>query len=392
MKRFVFLFLVSMLILMASGFNVTAFASPVSPITIEIDGKIVGSDVAPVSENGRTLVPVNTISQNLGWDITWDAQTRQATVSSTANTVVLTVGSANYTVNNAARTLDVPARVIDGRTMIPINAVATAMGANVTYDAAARKVIVKYYSDMSGSIKISGSTTVKPVMDIVTDELIAMNGGKLTISVAGGGSGTGVNDANSGAVNIGMSSRDLTADEINGGLAPVAVANDAIAIIVHPSNSVTGLTTEQAAKIFLGEIKDWSEVGGKSAPILVQTRETGSGTLSTLEELLLDKQNVVGAATPHASATLLKQAVARAENAIGFDSLGFVDNTVKKLSLSGVTPTDATAKDGSYPLSRQLFLLTKGQATGINAVLIDYFKTSHVQTDIVQKEGYITLD
>ncbi|MDR1617167.1 MAG: phosphate ABC transporter substrate-binding protein [Syntrophomonadaceae bacterium] len=243
---------------------------------------------------------------------------------------------------------------------------------------------------MTGSIKVSGSTTVLPIMQTAADNLIAMNQG-LTITVAGGGSGTGINDTQSGANNIGMSSRELTADERET-LAPVKMANDAIAIIVHPNNPVNSLTKEQAMKIFLGEINNWQEVGGNNAPILVQTRETGSGTLATLEEMLLEKEKVVSTATPFSSSALIKQAVAKSENAIGFDSVGFVDSTVKMVSLDNITPSDKTVKDATYPLSRSLYVFTKGQASGINARLIDYLRTQQVQNNIVQKEGYITLD
>ena len=330
-----------MMLFAAIGLTTAVYAA--DPIVIEIDGKVVASDVAPVIENNRTLVPINTISRNLGWDIAWNGVTRQVTVKSSAYTMILTIGSQSYTVNGAAKTMDVPAKIIDGRTMLPIN-----------------------------------------------DEIAAMNK-NLSIAVAGGGSGAGIKDTDSGANNVGMSSRDLTADELKT-LTPVKMANDAIAIIVHPNNPVKNLSVEQAAKIFLGEIKNWKDVGGNNAPILVQTRETGSGTLSTLEEMLLEKQTVVSTATPFTSSALIKQAVAKSENAIGFDSVGFVDSSVKMVSLGGVTPSETTVKNSTYPLSRSLYVITKGPATGVNAMLIDYLKTQGVQQNIVKKEGYITLD
>ncbi len=103
-----------------------------------------------------------------------------------------------------------------------------------------------------------------------------MNSG-LSVTVGQGGSGAGINDAINGVVNIGMSSSVLKEDQL-AQLTPYEIALDGIAIIVHPNNPVSSLTKEQAAKIFLGEIVNWNEVGGPNAPILVYTREAGSGT------------------------------------------------------------------------------------------------------------------
>lgn len=389
MKKF-FSMLLSVVMLFALATGLASTASAASTISIEIDGKIVSSDVAPVVENGRTLVPVRVVAETLGAEVTYLQKTNQAKVVTAGYTVIFTFGSKNFTVNGETKTMDVAAKTINGRTMIPMRAFSEAIGADVTYDQAASKAIVKYFTKMSGSIKVSGSTTVLPIMQTAADKLIAMNNG-LTITVAGGGSGAGIKDTQNGVNNVGMSSRELTADELKT-LNPIKMANDGIAIIVNPKNPVKNLTKEQAAKIFLGEIKNWKDVGGNNAPILVQTRETGSGTLSTLEELLLEKQKVVSTATPFTSSALIKQAVAKSENAIGFDSVGFVDDTVKMVSLDDITPSDKTVKDGTYPLSRSLYVLTKGQATGINAMLIDYLRTQSVQTDIVKKEGYITLN
>jgi phosphate transport system substrate-binding protein len=328
-------------------------------------------------------------TEALGAAVSWNQAASQATIETAGYTVAFTVGSADYTVNGAKKTLAGVPEVINSRTMVPIRALAESIGADVSYDAAANKAIVKYFTNMSGSIKVSGSTTVLPIMQSAADQLIAMNNG-LSIAVAGGGSGAGVKDTQNGANNVGMSSRDLTADELKE-LNPVVMAGDGIAVIVNPGNPVRDLTREQAAKIFLGEIKNWNEVGGNNAPVLVQTRETGSGTLATLEELLLEKETVVSTATPFTSSALIKQAVAQSESAVGFDSIGYVDSTVKAVSLDGIAASDSTVKNKTYPLSRSLYVFTKGRATGVNAMLIDYLRTPEVQNSIVQKEGYISI-
>jgi phosphate transport system substrate-binding protein len=358
-------------------------------ITLEIDGRVVAGDVAPVVKDGRTLVPLRVITETLGATVGWNDAAKRVTVDTAGYTVVFTIGSKTYTVNGSRKTLDAAPEISNGRTLVPIRALAESIGADVSYDAASNKATVKYFTGLSGSIKISGSTTVLPIMQAAADKLLDANAG-LSIAVAGGGSGAGIKDTQDGANNVGMSSRELTTDEKTS-LTPIAVASDGIAIITHPSNSVKSLTKEQAARIFSGEIKNWRDVGGANAPILVQTRETGSGTLATLEEMLLDKNPVVSTATPFASSALIKQAVAKSENAVGFDSIGFVDATVKAVALDGVTPGEATVKSGAYPLSRSLYVLTKGQATGLSARLIDYLRTAGVQNDIVKKEGYISI-
>jgi phosphate transport system substrate-binding protein len=358
-------------------------------ITLEIDGATVPADVAPVTKNGTTLVPIRLITETLGASVSWDQASQRVTIETAGHTVVFTVGESAYLVDGGRKTLTSPPESVNGRTMVPIRALAESIGADVSYEAGANKAVIKYFSNMKGAIKVSGSTTVLPIMQAAADQLLAMNSG-LSIAVAGGGSGAGIKDTQSGANNVGMSSRDLTADELSE-LTPVTVANDGIAIIVHPNNPVSNLSREQAAGIFRGEIRNWRDVGGANAPILVQTRETGSGTLTTLEELLLDKEPVVATATPFTSSALIKQAVAQSENAIGFDSIGFVDSTVKAVSLDQIAANSGTVKSNTYPLSRGLYTFTKGRATGINGMLIDYLRALGTQNNIVQREGYVTI-
>lgn len=364
-------------------------ASAASPINLVVDGKKVTPTVDPVVESGTTLVPLRVISETLGADVTWEQSKQQATIKTAAYTVVFTIGSKSYTVNGASKTLIVAPKAVNGSTLVPIRAFSESIGATVNYNASTKTASIDYFTKMSGTLKISGSTTLQPIAQAAADKLVSMNSG-LSITVSGGGSGTGIKDATAGTVNIGMSSRELTTDEMKS-LKVYPVANDGIAIIVNPGNPVKDLTKDQAAKIFLGEIKNWKDVGGNDAPIVVMTRETGSGTRATLEEMILEKKSVVERATPFASSTLIKQAVAKDKNAIGFDSIGFVDNTVKALSLDGKSATSATVISGSYGMGRQLFCLTNGNASGLSAIFIDYLKTQDCQDNIVVKEGYVKL-
>ena len=360
-------------------------------ITLIIDGVTQNPTVPPRVVNGATLVPLRLISETLGAQVQWDGSARTATIETAAYTVIFTVNSNTYTVNGASRRLDQPAQLVAGATMVPIRAFAESIGAEVDYSSSTNTATVNYFTTMSGSVRISGSTTVQPIVQAAADRLRDKNSG-LSIAVSGGGSGTGINEATAGTVNIGMSSRDLRDDELRA-LTTYRVAYDAIAIIVHPNNPVSNLTLDQAKKIFTGEISNWSEVGGGNAPILVQTRETGSGTLSVLQDLLLGSgSSVVDRATAHASAALIKNAVARDVNSIGFDSIGFVDNTVKALRLENVAASAQTVNNDSYPLSRSLWVCTRGRVQpGASAMFIDYLRSLEVQRDIVQREGYIRI-
>ena len=358
-------------------------------LKLSVDGKIVVPTVAPVIDNGVTLVPMRFISEILGASVNWDGSQQKATLETASYTVVFTIGSTSYSVNNQVKTLLNAPQLINGSTMLPLRAFSEAIGAEVGYDQATSTVSVDYFSNMTGNLIITGSTTVQPIAQAAADRLSALNNG-LSISVAGGGSGAGVNDTIAGTNHLGMSSRELTEAEL-AQIKPVAIANDGIAIIVHPSNAVKELTMEQAKQIFLGEIRNWQEVGGANAPVLVVTRETGSGTRSTFEEMLLAKKPVVETATPVTSSELVKLEVAREANAIGYDSIGFVENTVKAVVLEGIMASADTVNSGAYPMGRELFMLVGNNATTNAAKFIDYLHTSEVQREIVGAEGYIPL-
>ncbi|MDR2132720.1 MAG: phosphate ABC transporter substrate-binding protein PstS family protein [Clostridiales Family XIII bacterium] len=381
--------MIALVLTAAAVVTMASAAFAASPVGLVIDGVRQNPSVAPIVENGTTLVPLRLISETLGAEVSWNQSAGQATIQTAAYTVVFTVDSKSYTVNGQGKTLLSAPKLINGSTMVPIRAFAEAIGATVNYDASSNTATVDYFTAMSGTLKIDGSTTLQPIAQAAADKLTGMNKG-LSVTVAGGGSGAGIKDADAGTVNIGMSSRELTADEKKT-LNVYAVANDGIAIIVHPDNPVKNLTKEQAAKIFLGETKNWKDVGGEDAPIMVMTRETGSGTRSTLEEMILSKESVVETATPHTSSTLIKQAVAKDKNAVGFDSIGFVDGTVKAVSLDGKEASAATVIDGTYGMGRQLFCCTKGAATGVSAMFIDYLRSKDCQDNIVAKEGYVKL-
>jgi len=377
-------------VIMTATMVPSVFASSNDTITLVIDGVTIGTDVAPVLVSGTTLVPLRVISETLGAEVEWNGTTQRATIRTAAYTVVFTIGSKTFTVNGSNRTLLEAPRIVSSRTLVPIRAFAEAIGATVGYNATTHTATVDYFTKMSGSIIVTGSTTVQPIAQAAADKLVKMNSG-LSITVSGGGSGAGVTAARNGTAHIGMSSRELTATELST-LHAYPVANDGVAIVVHPSNTVGNLTTTQARDIFAGTITNWKDVGGSDAAILVQTRETGSGTLDTLNGLLMTGgTSVVSTASPHNSNPLLRTAVAGSRNAIGFVSVGYLDSTVKALMIGGRTPTNTTIANKTYALSRFIYVCTNGRASGVNAMFIDYLRSKDCQDNIVTGEGFVKL-
>ena len=193
-----------------------------------------------------------------------------------------------------------------------------------------------------------------------------------------------------------MASRDLTAEEEAEGLVPTSIAIDGIAIIVNAENPVTGLTSEQITKIFSGEITNWSEVGGNDAEIIVVSREAGSGTRGAFEELLSLEQDGISlvdeaAEVFCASNGEVKQNIVSKPNAIGYLSLGLVDDTVRALDVDSVQATSENILAGTYPVARPFLFVTKGEPAGEVKEFIDYVLSAEGQ-ELVASENYIRVD
>jgi phosphate transport system substrate-binding protein len=372
---------------------VTAFIPPLNAraatATVSVDGFEIATET--IAESGKTLVPFKFFEDAIGAIAAYNAKSKQISIKTAANSFTMAVDKKNYTLNGKTARMDVAPMLIDGVPYVQIDIILDGVGAEVGADIASNTISISYFTDMSGPVKLTGSTTLQPIAMKAADFLNGVNK-KLNVSVAGGGSGTGISDTKNGVNNIGMSSRKLTDDELKDIKHVIPVALDAIAVIVNPDNPVDNLTTEQAKQIFTGEIKNWNEVGGADAPILIQTRETGSGTLQTLIDLLLGSGNSVAvAATPHTSSELIKQAVAGDKNAVGFDSVGFVDSSVKALSLNNVAPNKETVESGAYAMGRLLYVLSKGRPSGASAKFIDFLRARECQEKFVIEENFLSI-
>jgi phosphate transport system substrate-binding protein len=243
----------------------------------------------------------------------------------------------------------------------------------------------------SSTITEAGSTTVQPLAEKLGAAFTSENP-KIKVTIQGGGSGVGVKSAQDGTVDIGAVSRELSAEEKATGLVAYVLAKDGIAIITHPSQTVSNLTKAQIRDIFSGSITNWSQVGGAAAPIDIVAREEGSGTRTAFEEMVMGKGGPVIAATAilQPSNGALRTTVAGDPNAIGFVSFGYLDSSVKALSVEGTAATAINAKAGAYPIVRPLLFITKGEAKGMPKQFIDYCLSYKGQA-MAEAEGYLAV-
>jgi phosphate transport system substrate-binding protein len=214
------------------------------------------------------------------------------------------------------------------------------------------------------------------------------------VTIQGGGSGVGIKAANDGTVDIGASSRELTQDDP--ALNKILLARDGIAIIVNPANPVNGLTKIQVRDIFAGTITNWNQVGGPDKEIHVAAREEGSGTRTAFQEMVMGKDangkpvNISNKAILQSSSGAIMQVVKGDTQAISFDSFGYVDSSVKALAIDTIAANAENAKNGTYPVVRPLYFLTKNQPAGLVKVFLDFCQSAEAQA-IITKEGYIAV-
>jgi phosphate transport system substrate-binding protein len=243
-------------------------------------------------------------------------------------------------------------------------------------------------SGPSGELTIAGSTTVQPVAQALADAFTAMYL-DVSISVSGGGSSVGVTSCYEGTVDIGMASRELSAEEEKM-VIPTIIARDGIGIAVHPSQTVTGITLEQIREVFSGTITNWSDLGGADEQITVIAREEGSGTRGAFEEIVMGGELITATAILQSSNGALRTTVSSDPNAIGFLSMGYLDETVKFLDVDGVEATPANAGSGAYPVVRPLNLLTREEPAGLIKAFIDFALGTEGQAIIA--EDYIPVN
>lgn len=236
-------------------------------------------------------------------------------------------------------------------------------------------------------ITIAGSTSVEPFAELLAEEYMIRHP-KSYIYVQGGGSTAGIEAVRTNAAHIGMSSRSLTPEEKD--LYAVTIAKDAIAIIVHPKNPVQDLSLIQIRKIFSGKIKNWSEVGGPSRPIILVTREEGSGTREAFQKMVMGNEQISLESLVQDSNGAIRQVVSSDPYAIGYISLGLVNEKVKALRISGIEPNLKNIVHGQYRLIRPFLFVFNGSPKGEASAFLEFVLSEEAQ-HLLAKEGLITI-
>ena len=239
----------------------------------------------------------------------------------------------------------------------------------------------------TGSVTTDGSTSMEKVIGALGEAFQNDTGISFTYNPTG--SGSGIKAVQEGRCDIGLSSRDLKAEEKEAGLGGIVLAYDGIAIIVHPENPVSDLSVETIAKIYTGEITNWSEVGGNDVEIVLIGREAGSGTRDGFESIT-DTEDVCQYRQELTSTGDVITTVSQNPGAIGYASVASVKDTVKALTVDGVTPTEETIKDGRYVVQRPFVLVTKSDADLSEAAqkFFDYI-TSTDANEIISAAGVV---
>ncbi|MFA5843438.1 MAG: phosphate ABC transporter substrate-binding protein [Coriobacteriia bacterium] len=244
--------------------------------------------------------------------------------------------------------------------------------------------------DSSHILTVTGSTTILPIAEIAGEMFAEEHPGDRVL-VSGVGSSAGIESVAGGSSDIGTSSRDLKPEEASLGLVDTPIAYDAIAVIVNESNPVDALTMEQVRSIFEGRVRNWREVGGPDMPIGLVNRDEASGTREAFFKIALKEQPFDPAAAVLPGTGQVRAVVAGSKGAVGYISYGFVDETVKAVSIDGVVPSPETVADKRYPISRMLHMLTKGEPIGIAKEFIDFLLAQPVQDGVIPKAGFIPI-
>lgn len=240
-------------------------------------------------------------------------------------------------------------------------------------------------------VRVAGSTTVLPLAQEAATRFMDVHGGT-NILVQGGGSSVGISQLQEGIIDIANSSRNLNSDEDPGRFIDNRIALDVIAIVVNPRVQVSNLSRDEVKGIFTGTITRWSEVGGEDEAIVVVVRDQASGTRQMFDQIALEKEDAAASAIECNSNGIIRETVAATPNSIGYLSLGYVNATIKAVGYDGVTASEETAKDNTYPLSRYLHMLTSREPRQTAREYIDYVLSEEFQTQVVAQEYIPVID
>ena len=245
-----------------------------------------------------------------------------------------------------------------------------------------------------GELSIAGSSTVLPITQECANLFMEKN--PLTrISVAGGGSGHGIKSAGSGEIDIGESSRNIKESELlkYPDLVLFSLGKDSVAVVINPNNPLAGtldLTLDQLGEVFSGTITNWSQLGGDDHEIEVYTREEGSGTREVFIEYVLGERTFIETASVKPSNGEIRASVANNLYGISYVSLGYVDETISSIKINGVEATIDNVQTGQYPITRILWVFTKGMPNSLETAFIAFIQSPEGQA-VVEELGYIRI-
>ena len=243
---------------------------------------------------------------------------------------------------------------------------------------------------LTGTVSTDGSTSMEKVIGALSESFMAQNSG-VTVNYNPTGSGSGITAVQGGTCDIGLSSRALKDEERSAGLKETVLAYDGIAIIVHPDNPVSDLSVEQLAKLYTGEITNWKDVGGNDAEVVLIGREAASGTRDGFESITGTKDKCQYRQELTSTGDVIT-AVSQNPDAIGYASLASVKDSVKALNVDGVTPSEATVKDGSYKVQRPFVLVTmEGKELSPAAQAFFDYAISSDAASIIAKAGAVAV-